>query len=296
MWRVWIAKELAAFITYVTALGTRSSSCSRAALHPVRGAPELLEEDHVDDALRSELGRAWREVARGEGEALVRVSRRALELASIGAPIEIVRRAHEIAACHARQLEQCVALARRIDGDASRGTPTLPRMRRRIAWIRTFALARIATETVTDGWLRDAMIVRLDGELARRATDPAIRAVLEERAAEAGRRICDHLALVRWCVSEGGAPVEQALAAMLALLPIDTKTAARIPRGALEGGWERWGIAGMPLARQAQTRAIEAARLLAARRGRGSGYAFGGGASGPSFEASPSASWRRISS
>ncbi|MBX3229934.1 MAG: hypothetical protein KIT84_26130 [Labilithrix sp.] len=136
--------------------------------------------------------------------------------------------------------------------------------------------------------LYEAVLAKtMHAKVARRVIDPSLRGAIEAAASEAGRRAAHLACVLDRLVEEGGAAARQA--ARLALR-LGARARRDLPADALEGGWERWGIAGRCLEEEASARAI----AVVERR---VGYSdFGFGAPGPSFATSPSASWRRISS
>ncbi len=231
----------------------------------------LLADDGVDGETRSALASAWLDAARRAHDALAASTQRALDLVSLQAPPELVARAHEDALDDLRRVEIRLGVARAIDartslslGAQSRG-PALPRGR-------AAALALLAAEIVVDAALVECRSSRVNAKLARRTPDRTIRAALQEIAASEARRGAHLWAVVRWCVGEGGGAVEHALRALVGRWPSPPR---ELPVEALDGGWERWGIAGAALQRQEHTRACEVVErnihelvASASRRGR----------------------------
>ena len=212
----------------------------------------LLADDGVDGETRSALASAWLDSARAAHGALAASTQRALDLVSLQAPPELVTRAHEDALDEIRRVKSCLGVARAIDGRSapSLGAPA----RRALPRSRAAALALLAAEIVVDAALVECRASRMNAKLARRTTDRAIRAALEEIAASEARRLPHLWAVVRWCVAEGGGAVEHALRALVGRWPPPRRD---LPPEALDGGWERWGIAGAALERQEHARACE---------------------------------------
>ncbi len=209
---------------------------------------QLLADDHVDDVTRRELASAWREGALAAHAALVGSTQRALDLVSLGAPPELVAHAYERLGDEVRGVKLRCGIARGIDGR----TPHMRfgTVRRRSSpRHRAAALSRLATETVLDVALAESWRSRTNAKLARRTTERTIGEALEEISSAEARRAAHAWKIVRWCVAEGGPPVNRALRAVAARFPL-TPLRRALPDEALEGGWERWGVAGEALERR----------------------------------------------
>lgn len=215
----------------------------------------LLGDDGVDEATRVGLATAWQEAARSAHRTVAVSTRRALDLVTLAAPPELVASAHEDALGRIRRAKVCFALARGIDGRGPLpGASIAPR--RALPGPRSAALACLAREVVVESALADGVAACVNAKLARRTTDPSIRAALAEIAAAEARHASHAWEIVAWCLAEGGAPVAHALATLV-LRP--DPPPRDVPREALDGGWERWGIAGAALERQEHRRVIHAA-------------------------------------
>jgi hypothetical protein len=168
---------------------------------------------------------------------------------ALGAPPGLVAAANQDALDEIRHTELCFSLACALDGKAVSPGPfpeaqhvgTLPRSR-------TLALAKLAVDSLVDGALHEGVSARIIAKLARRAEVPAVRAALEEIAADEGRHAAHGWAVVEWCLDEGGSPVAQALWSALRALP--QEMGSRLPEQASNGGWEKWGIHGHRLETQ----------------------------------------------
>ncbi|MDF2693243.1 MAG: hypothetical protein K0S65_1626 [Labilithrix sp.] len=218
---------------------------------------QLLDGDGVDDTTRARLATAWQDSARAAHDSLAASAKRALQLATLGAPPELVTSAHEDALDRIRLVKIGFALARGIDGRAGR----LSELRAPAAGLvrapRPMALARLATDVVIDLAFAGAVWGRIDAKLARRTTDGDIREALEETASLKARQIGRAWAIVAWCLDEEPNIVGRALEVVgqrLHQLPV---VARDVPQEALEGGWERWGIAGRALENQERLRALD---------------------------------------
>src|SRR5262249_13362841 len=73
----------------------------------------------------------------------------------------------------------------------------------------------------------------------------AIRAALEEIAADEGRHTAHGWAVMEWCLEEGGRAVASALLGGIGALPGELRSER--PEAASDGAWERWGIHGHAL-------------------------------------------------
>jgi hypothetical protein len=252
-----------------TTSALRSSRWSAASL--AGDAPShrrLLEEDGVDEATRVQLAAAWRAAAGDAHAGLRTAAARALELATLGAPPELVTAAHEDALDRVRRVKLCSAVARGLDGrsealDSCLSPSALGRRPR--------ALPRLAVDVVIDLAISESVSARVDAKLSQRTTDRVIRATLAELAAIEGRHIARAWAIVSWCLEEEPDAVSrslQALSAGRALLVrqgLETAFASAQrasdgarPQDAFDGGWERWGIAGNGLTMQERARALDA--------------------------------------
>lgn len=213
----------------------------------------LLPDDGVDDETRAALAAAWNHEASVAHGALVRSTQRALELASLGAPPSLVARAHEDALDDIRRAKLCSAIARGMNGQSV--PPAGSAARRPLLRARSGALASLAAGVVVDVALAHGRASRMHAKLARRTIDRTIRAALEEIAASEARHVAHAWAIVRWCIAEkAGGAVEHALRGLVGRLPAPR---GFLPCEALDGGWERWGIAGAALERQAHADACE---------------------------------------
>jgi hypothetical protein len=251
----------------------------------------FLAEDNVDDSTRAGLAAAWSSQGSRAHAASASAAQRSYELAILGAPPALVASASQEALDEIRAAKTCFALARGVQPKCDPTDRPGDVRRRVLPRARIAALSVVAAEALAGGVLAKGHSARVSAKLARRATDPAIRSALEEMGVAHARHSAATWAVIDWCVGEGGLPVVHALAHVARRLP---NKARDVPPIAVEGGWERWGIAGGALENQELAKATLAIeRRLAATY---HASAFGLGASGPSLAMSPSASWRRISS
>ncbi len=231
----------------------------RVQLAPMQGGEDWVSDVDrvaVDATLRDALGQQWRENGRTEHASVAAFSRLSLDLLALGAPPELIADAQCDALDEIRHAQLCFSLARAIDGiAASPGPFTAVRDARPLAGSRKMVLARLAVDSLIDGALHEGVSARVIAQLARRSEIAAIRSLLKELAADEGRHAAHGWQVVAWCVSEGGAPVLNALRGAVRALP--TNMVSSLPSGAADGAWERYGIHG---------HALEAAEYHKARK------------------------------
>ena len=230
----------------------------RVLLPPLQGGADWARErDHVavDEALRNAVAQQWRENGRTEYASVAAFSRLSLDLLALGAPPALVAAAQRDALDEIRHAELSFALARSIDGVAvSPGAFTAVRDTKPLAGPREVLLARLAVDSLVDGALHEGVSARVIAQLGRRSEVAGIRSLLKELAADEGRHAAHGWEVVAWCVSEGGAPVLDALRGAARALPATMVSV--LPAGAADGAWERYGIHG---------RALEAAEYRTGR-------------------------------
>jgi len=160
---------------------------------------------------------------------------------ALGAPPSLVAAAQRDALDEIRHTELCFGLARALDGRAASPGPFAEaRKARTLSGSGTLAFAQLALDSLVDGALHEGVSARIIARLAKRCELPAVRAILEEIAADEGRHAADGWDVVTWCIAEGGAPVISALRGALgALSPVMNSP---LPEGAKGGGWQRYGI------------------------------------------------------
>ena len=238
--------------------GRQLRHLGRVLLPPVDGGEDWSRSNLAPDdagSLRSALAAQWRENGRTEHASVAAFARLILDLMALGAPPSLVAAANRDALDEIRHTELCFSLARSLDGKAEGPGPfpeaqhahTLPRARER-------ALAKLAVDSLIDGALHEGVSARVIAQLAKRCEDPAIRAVLQELAADEGRHAAHGWDVVEWCLEQGGRPVVWALRGALRALPREMSTP--LPPGAEDGSWERWGIHGRALEQESYRAAL----------------------------------------
>jgi hypothetical protein len=199
----------------------------------------------IDTARRAPDGVAqqWRENGRTEHASVAAFARVTLDLMALGAPPSLVADAQKDALDEIRHAELCFSLARDMDGRDEGPAPfPAPQHVSPLPRSRPLALAKLAVDSLVDGALHEGVSARVIAKLARRAEDPALREMLKEIAADEGRHAAHGWAVVRWCVEEGGQPVQSALWGALHTLPVTMQSER--PPAAADGAWEPWGIHG----------------------------------------------------
>ncbi len=160
---------------------------------------------------RDSLARSWARDALAEHASIASFGRFALELMAVGAPAELVASAHRAAIDEVRHAALGFALASAyaerdigpgpfpIDRDAF-GTPTL---------------VDLARATAKEGCIGETVSALLVVEQLARATDPAVRAALEEIVEDEARHAELAWRTVAWALELGGDEVRRAVIEVL---------------------------------------------------------------------------------
>ncbi|AKV00742.1 hypothetical protein AKJ09_07405 [Labilithrix luteola] len=169
----------------------------------------------LDDVTRAVLRDLWLHDARKEHASVPAFGRVARHLVALGAPSDLVRRAHLSCLQEIDHAERCFALASAYAGEdlgvqpmpaLYGGDDALPRDR-------TKALVQVATEALVDG----ALLEDFNAELARTALDdvrdPACREALVRIVEDESEHAALAWDILAYCVAEGGEPVVCALRA-----------------------------------------------------------------------------------
>lgn len=180
----------------------------------------------LDDETRAVLAELWLHDARKEHASVPAFGRVARQLVALGAPSDLVRRAHLSCLQEIDHAERCFALASAYAGRdlgvcempaLLEGDDGLPRRR-------SDALVRVATETLVDG----ALLEDFNAELARTALDdvrdPAAREALERIVHDEAEHAALAWDILAFCVAEGGDPVVRALRATFANITKDPES------------------------------------------------------------------------
>lgn len=175
---------------------------------------------------RHELADQWLADAQLEHASVAAFARLTLELLSLGAPAELVRRATEAQADEIRHAEQSFALASAYAGRAL-GPGDLPAPSTRAP-----DLVRLAVEAFEEGCVGETLATCRAAVQLRTETDPAVRAVLMGIVDDESRHAALAWDIVSWALAAGGQPVREAL--------IAASEAVSLPVGGLAGvpEWE----------------------------------------------------------
>jgi hypothetical protein len=156
---------------------------------------------------RTALAEAWTADALLEHASVASFSRASLALLAAGAPAFLIELTHEAALDEVRHARLCFALAAAYAGeDVSPGPFPLGRDVRVAA-----TLAEIAASTAREGCIGETIAAAVASEQLARATDPAVRAALEQIAADEARHAELGWRTVAWAVCAGGEEVRRAV-------------------------------------------------------------------------------------
>lgn len=267
----WSALAVAAFLVAVAVNGGLTSSCQSAvhAGRPLRRRGRVVKPAWAPSSpsraeAPPEVASAFAELAREEASAVAAFQRLAAELAQAGAPPGLVARAVNAA----RDEVAHAALFARLAGDGDSPRPPPAVRTRRAPW-RSFALCRLAWESLTDGAFAEGTSALLAARGAKTARHVAARYVWRRIARDEARHARLAWDVLRFCLEEGGASVAFAVRAGAYTL------SRRLPDFAAHSdGAAAWGLQTAPvvagLAADVQATTVERARALT-RRARGSG-------------------------
>ncbi len=167
----------------------------------------------LDDETRSVLADLWLHDARKEHASVPAFGQVAWQLVALGAPSDLVRRAHISCLQEIDHAERCFALASAYAGH-DLGVQAMPELSAGGAALpvdRTRALVKVATEALIDG----ALLEDYNAELAKTALcdvkDAAAREALTRIVVDEAEHARLAWDIIAFCLDEGGAPVSRAL-------------------------------------------------------------------------------------
>jgi hypothetical protein len=167
--------------------------------------------DGLTAAERAALARAWTAAALSEHASVASFARFSLDLLAVGAPAELVERAHEAALDEIRHARLSFALAAAYAGEAL-GPGPFPVTAGDGGHVPVAAsLAELAAATAIDGCVGETVAALVASEQLALATDPAVRAALAQIAADEARHAELAWQTVAWALGVGGAAVRAAL-------------------------------------------------------------------------------------
>ncbi len=228
------------------------------------GAPDALTDDALSPSQRSALAEHWTRSMREEHASVAAFARLSLQLMSLGAPPELLRRVHQAAVDEVDHARRCAALASRFAGEP-RSPGALPAA---CAPIAVVDHATLAVDTLREGCVGEAVFAGAAARARDRATDPAVREALTVIARDEAEHAALAWDVVAWCIEAGGDRVSEALRVAAGELPTGERQHGVAIDGALLGrGW----VSEDALASSWTHRRREALRKVGARRTRGVG-------------------------
>jgi hypothetical protein len=199
--------------SYVAAAAIISAPTVPSSSWGTQAASDLVPElTGLSSEQRAALAEFWSDNARAEHSSVAGFHRLCLELIAHGAPLELLERSSQAAADELAHARICYALASHYAG-RSLGPGPMP-----LGSTAPIAptLVELAVATAREGCLAETSAAWLASETAAAASDPAIRAALEQIAREEE----DHAELawmtLRWAIETGGAEVREAVAEVFA--------------------------------------------------------------------------------
>lgn len=198
------------------------------------GGPDGLSDDALTPAQRSALAEHWTRSMREEHASVAAFARLSLQLMSLGAPPELLRRVHQAAIDEVDHARRCAALASRFAGEPL-SPGALPAA---CAPIAVVDHATLAVDTLREGCVGEAVFAGAAARARDRATDPAVREALTVIARDEAEHAALAWDVVAWCMEAGGDRVRDALRVAAGELPRGERQRGGAVDGALLGrGW-----------------------------------------------------------
>lgn len=154
---------------------------------------------------RAFAAQAWLDDAAMEHASVASFGRVALELLSLGAPPELVEGAHLAALDEVRHAKACLSFARGC------GAAEVEPGRLAVVPQRSADFCRFAADTFIEGCVGETIAALVVTRAAAGTEDGALRAALDEIAADEARHAALAWRMVSWAVEEGGAKVVAAV-------------------------------------------------------------------------------------
>ncbi len=189
----------------------------------LRSASPVLREDwlgecgepapaNLDPGTKAALAQAWGRDGCEEHASIAAFARLTLHLLAVGAPPELIERAHTASLDEIRHARGCFALARRYGGVAvGPGPLALTDLFASTASSPAIALADIAALCAEEGCVGETLGVLLASDALSRTRDPFVRTMLSAVLAEEGEHVDLAWRVVSWCIAQGGDPVRAAV-------------------------------------------------------------------------------------
>ena len=146
-----------------------------------------------------------------EHASIAAFARLTLHLLAVGAPPELVEKAHVASLDEIRHARSCFALARRYGG-AAQGPGPLDVTDLFDAHGKPVGLAEIAALCAEEGCVGEPLGVLLAEDTLARTSDPFVRTMLSAMVAEEAMHVELAWRVVGWCIERGGEPVRAAVA------------------------------------------------------------------------------------
>ncbi|TNE85243.1 MAG: ferritin-like domain-containing protein [Deltaproteobacteria bacterium] len=176
-------------------------------------APSIAE---LSDEERTVLREYWFRAGTEEHSSIAAFHRVALELLSLGAPADLVERATRAAQDESGHARDAFALASAYAGTAI--GPSALGLGTDVSLATD--LVALAVSTAREGAINECLAAYLAAERLRRATDPAVRAVLARVVEEETQHAELAWATLRWCLAQGGSTVRDALREVFATMTL----------------------------------------------------------------------------
>lgn len=154
---------------------------------------------------RAFAAQAWLDDAAMEHASVASFGRVALELLSLGAPPELVEGAHLAALDEVRHAKACLSFARGC------GAAEVEPGRLAVVPQRSADFGRFAADTFIEGCVGETIAALVVTRAAAGTEDGALRAALEEIAADEARHAALAWRMVSWAINRGGANVVAAV-------------------------------------------------------------------------------------
>lgn len=155
----------------------------------------------LDEATRAALEILWLQDARGEHASIPAFSRISWELAAIGAPSELLERAHKAALEEINHARICFALAEGYGGRPYFVQP-IPKMLQGGLDLANDPIKVITTETIFDGCLMEGFFANVASMAATQCEEPAVLAALKQIAYEEKSHSAFSWALLEWLLEQ----------------------------------------------------------------------------------------------
>ncbi len=179
----------------------------------------------VDEAARDAITREWVEAGRAEASSVVAFRELADDLQRLGAPSELVERAHRAAEDEVRHARVAFAIASRVAGAELAPLPLA------LEPAEPTDLLGLAVASALDGAYGEGCASREAAAAAAVAVDAEVAAHLAGVAVDEAEHAALGLEVARWAAAQGGWRVWLAVQAALMFLRIPARPAANLPTG-----------------------------------------------------------------